>query len=66
MQILDWEVNELFRNVRKNTKGEAAIGQKMRKRFFDWMKTRDLFFMMGTHHVFKTWMIVSVLYLRKP
>ena len=66
MQILDWEVNELFRNVRENTKGEAAIGHKMRKRMLDFMQTRDLYLMMGTHHRWKNWLVVSILYPPMP
>jgi hypothetical protein len=65
MLILDWEVNELYRNVRKrNLPGD--IGAKMRNRMFDFMLPRDLYFMMGTHHQWGVWMIVSVLYLKKP
>jgi hypothetical protein len=65
MLILDWEVNELYRNVRKNTPVDQ-IESKMRAKWLDFMRTRDLYFMMGTHHRWKNWMIVSVLYLRKP
>jgi len=66
MQVLDWEVNELYRNVQENTKGEKEIGRKMRQKMFDFMLTRDLYFMMGTHHRWKNWLIVSVLYPKKP
>jgi hypothetical protein len=65
MQILDWEVNELYRNVRKNTEGEAAIAKKMGQRMFDFMQTRDLYLLMGTHHRYKNWLIVSILYPEK-
>jgi len=67
MEIHDWEANELFRSIIRTEKKTILIRQKMRAKFYDWMvKERDMYFMMGTHHVFKTWMIVSVLYLRKP
>jgi len=67
MEIHDWEANELFRSIIRTEKKEVLIRQKMRAKFYDWMvKERDMYFMMGTHHVFKTWMIVSVLYLRNP
>lgn len=65
MMILDWEVNELYRHVRESTPVEY-IGSKMRAKWLDFMRTRDLYFMMGTHHRWKNWMIVSVLYLRRP
>lgn len=64
MQILDWEANELFRSVTKNTEDRVHVVMKMRERLFDWMRTRDLFLMMGTHHRWKNWLIVSILYLR--
>lgn len=67
MEIHDWEVNELYRNIIRRDKKHTVIEYKMRKKLFDWMTTtRDVFFMMGTHHRWKTWMIVSILYLQKP
>ena len=66
MEILDWEVNELYRHVVEKTKDPTEIAAKMRQKWFDWMKNeRDTYFMMGTHHRWKNWMVVSVLYLRK-
>jgi len=67
MGIHDWEVNELYRNIIERDKKTAIIEQKMKQRWFHWMtRERDMYFMMGTHHRWKSWMIVSVLYLRKP
>jgi len=67
MEIRDWEANELYRNVIRTEKKHSVIKQKIRQKWFDWMTTqRDMYFMMGTHHLYKTWMIVSVLYLKKP
>jgi hypothetical protein len=66
MEILDWEVNELYRHILEKTKDPDEITAKMRQKWFDWMKDeRDTYFMMGTHHRWKIWMIVSVLYLRQ-
>jgi hypothetical protein len=49
----------------EKTKDPSEITAKMRQKWFDWMKDeRDTYFMMGTHHRWKIWMIVSVLYLR--
>jgi hypothetical protein len=65
MEIHDWEVNELYRNVVTRDKDPGIIAAKMRQKWFDWMKNeRDVYFMLGTHFLYKTWMIVSVLYLR--
>jgi hypothetical protein len=65
MIIRDWEVNELFRNVSENTPPDYIEG-KMRNRMFGSMLARDLYFMMGTHSIYKNWLLVSLLYLRKP
>jgi hypothetical protein len=66
MEIHDWEVNELYRNVIGRDKKPSVIEQKMKQKWFYWMtKERDMYFMMGTHHRWKNWMIVSVLYLRR-
>jgi hypothetical protein len=66
MEIHDWEVNELYRNVIGRDKKPSVIEQKMKQKWFYWMtKERDMYFMMGTHHRGKNWMIVSVLYLRR-
>lgn len=57
-------MNELYRNVRKRY-AVGDIESKMRYRMYDSMLPRDLYFMMGTHHQWGVWMIVSILYLRK-
>ena len=64
MIIQDWEANELYRNVISRDKDPAVIKAKMRQRWFDSMLKRDIYFMLGTHFLHKTWMIVSVLYLK--
>jgi len=63
MEIHDWEANELYRNIIQKDKKHAAIKDKMKQKWYGWMTTeRDIYFMMGTHHLWKVWMIVSVLY----
>jgi hypothetical protein len=63
LRILDWEVNELFRNVVKNTTNQVDIRLKMKAKMLNWMKNeRSPYFMVGTHHRWKTWMVVSFLY----
>jgi hypothetical protein len=63
MEIHDWEANELYRNITRTDKNVSSIKDKMRRKWIDWMteKKRDIYFMMGTHHRWKVWMIVSVL-----
>lgn len=66
MGIHDWEVNELYRNVVERDKDHKTIESKMRQKWFDWMKNeRETYFMMGTHHRWKNWLVVSVLYLKR-
>lgn len=60
--LIDWELNELARNVMKREKDPKAIEEKIRARFFDFMKTRDLYFFMGTHFRYGTWIIIGIFY----
>ncbi len=66
MEIHDWEANELYRNVIKKDKNPDIIKFKMKNQLFTHMLGRDLFLLMGTHHRWKVWMIVSILYPKKP
>jgi hypothetical protein len=63
--LLDWEFNELARNIMRKDTDPASIEEKIRNKFYDYMKERDLYFVMGTHFRFKTWMIIGIFYLRK-
>lgn len=63
--LLDWEFNELARNVMRADEDPISIEQKIRCKFLDFMLERDLYFVMGTHFRFKTWMIIGIFYLNK-
>lgn len=63
--LLDWELNELARNVMRTDIDPKSIEEKIRYKFFDSMQERDLYFVLGTHFRFKTWMIIGILYLKK-
>lgn len=66
MEIHDWEVNELYRNLIRDTKDAEEIKRKMEEKFFTWMTAKEeVYFMIGTHFKWKTWMIVSLVYLPK-
>lgn len=62
---LDTEVGQLYRKMKEKYPIEIAL-EKVKERFFDWMATRELYFMMGTHsyHPHK-WMIISILYPKR-
>lgn len=63
--LLDWELNELARNIMRKDTDPALVEEKIRYKFFDSMQERDLYFVMGTHFRFKTWMIIGIFYLKK-
>ncbi|CAG1021709.1 hypothetical protein DOJK_01191 [Patescibacteria group bacterium] len=63
--LIDWELNELARNVMRNEKDKKIIENKIKFKFFDFMKTRDLYFLMGTHFRFSTWIIIGLFYPQK-
>lgn len=63
--LIDWELNELVRNVMRREKDEKIIEDNIKGRFFDFMKTRDLYFFMGTHFRFSTWIIIGLFYPQK-
>ena len=64
--VIDWEVNELARNVLKKTQDKTEVEAKMHAKLFDWLKTRDVFFAMGTHFQYGTWLIGGFFYPPKP
>lgn len=49
--IIDWEINELYRNVRRTTASEEVIKRKMRDKFLGQMcdPKRDTVFFVGNH-----------------
>lgn len=59
---LDTEVGQLYRKLKTKYDDDEIIS-KIKYRLFDWIKTRDLYFMMGNHSLHPTsWMIISLLY----
>lgn len=60
--LIDWELNELTRNIIRKDKDPKIVEEKIRVKFFDNMKERDLYFYMGTHFRFKTWIIIGIFY----
>lgn len=63
--IVDWEVNELSRNIMKSTQDREEIESKLRHKLVDFMKGRELYFVLGTHFKFKTWMVIGLIYPSK-
>lgn len=62
IKVIDWEVNELARNVMKGGGTKGQIREKIRQKLFDWMKERQLYFFMGTYFKYGTWIIIGIFY----
>jgi len=60
--VIDWELNELARNIMKNDSDPESIANKIRYKLFDFMKQRDLYLIMGTHYRYATWLIIGIYY----
>lgn len=58
--LLDWEFNETVRNIIRDEQEPAAVGRKIKEHFSDLMKERELYFIMGTHFTYGTWMITGL------
>ncbi|WP_292371972.1 hypothetical protein [Methanosarcina sp. UBA411] len=63
--LLDWEFNEDVRNIIRDEQEPAAIESKIKKHFSDLMKERELYFIMGTHFTYGTWIITGLFWLEK-
>ncbi|WP_292387486.1 hypothetical protein [Methanosarcina sp. UBA5] len=58
--LLDWEFNETVRNITRDEQEPAAVERKIEEHFSDLMKERELYFIMGTHFTYGTWMITGL------
>jgi hypothetical protein len=60
--LIDWELNELARNILKKENDPNVVEQKIKEKFYDFMLGRDLYFILGTHFKYGTWMIIGLFY----
>lgn len=58
----DWELLEAFRSWQKKYPNFEVLKEKLYIKFQDWMVKRDLYFIMGTHWKFPTWIIIGLFY----
>lgn len=58
--LLDWEFNETVRNIIREEQEPAAIERKIEEYFSNLMKEKELYFIMGTHFTYGTWMITGL------
>jgi hypothetical protein len=63
LMIEDWETMQLFRKMRDEYGVNEGL-KKVKEKFFDQMcdPSRDVYFFVGTHYRWKTWMILGVFY----
>jgi len=68
MMCEDWELSELYRKCEQyrkagNYKDENEVFEKVKQRFFnDMIKKKEIYFIVGTHYRFNSFMIVGVIY----
>ncbi|HET8685768.1 MAG TPA: hypothetical protein VFM18_03780, partial [Methanosarcina sp.] len=60
MILLDWEFNEAIRNIIRDEQKPAAVERKIKEHFSDLTKEKELYFIMGTHFTYGTWMITGL------
>ncbi|HLH85260.1 MAG TPA: hypothetical protein VKU79_00130 [Thermoplasmataceae archaeon] len=58
----DWEMLEAWRQWKKKYSDTSVLLMKLREKFFDYMIKRDLYFFVGTHSRFNTWLIIGLYY----
>ena len=58
--LLDWEINETIRNIIRDEQEPAGVERKIRENFFNLMQEKELYFIMGTHFTYGTWMITGI------
>jgi hypothetical protein len=62
-KCFDTELGQFIRRLKKERKPDNEIRWKIKGKFFEWMKKRDLYFLMGTAAFHPgSWMIISILY----
>ena len=57
---LDWEMTASFVNWKRDK--PEKYEEMLREKYFEDMKRHELYFFMGTHHIYKTWMIIGLYY----
>lgn len=58
----DWEMIESWRSWRKIYKNKSILHEKFINAFYTKMLKKDLYFFVGTHSKFNTWLIIGLYY----
>ncbi|MGI0141250.1 MAG: hypothetical protein ACREBF_01185 [Candidatus Micrarchaeales archaeon] len=62
MMCEDWEMLELFRNMRKREGSDEKAFEKVKQSYFTWMKERDIYFVVGTESKWNNFLIIGIFY----
>ncbi|MGQ9587437.1 MAG: hypothetical protein ACUVT7_03535 [Thermoplasmata archaeon] len=62
MTCEDWELFEAYRKWPQKYKTEEVTWSKIREKFFEHFRRRDLHFFLGTHSMYPNWMIIGSYY----
>lgn len=58
--VLDWEFNETVRNILRIEQKPEKIKSRIKEYFLSRSQGKDLFFIIGTHFMYGTWMITGL------
>jgi hypothetical protein len=58
----DWEMLESWRSWKTKYGNNELLIEKFKAKFLDYMKFRDIYFFLGTHSQFNTWLIIGLYY----
>ncbi|HLC36232.1 MAG TPA: hypothetical protein VJK05_01320 [archaeon] len=58
----DWELLESWRSWKNTYKTNELLWQKFKQKYFDWMKNRNLHFIIGTESRFNKFLIIGLYY----
>lgn len=58
--LLDWGLNETVRSIIREEKEPLAVKKRIREQLFENLKEKELYFIMGTHFIYGTWLITGI------
>lgn len=58
----DWEMFQSWRSWRTKYRDRKTLVEKFNERYLDFMRKQDVYFFVGTHSRFNTWLIIGLYY----
>ncbi|MBU2100465.1 hypothetical protein KKG83_03190 [Candidatus Micrarchaeota archaeon] len=58
----DWELLESWRSWKNKYQNETLLWEKIKQKYFEWMKNRNLHFIVGTESRFNKFLIIGLYY----